>query len=288
MIDIIRLTKKSKCIMIICMLAVLMNSIRVCAANKNSSGSISLSGKYAVIMDGETGEIIYKKNAKTKCHNASTTKLMTAIVAVEENDDLKKKVKISGNAAGTDGVKLGMNAGEKYYMKDMISAMLILSACDCAVAVAEGTSGSVDKFMKLTNKKVKELGCKNTRFGTPSGLRSSKTHYTTAYDLALITKYAYDNDTIRKMLKKKSYSFKSAKGRKRSVKTTNFLLDSKKYYCVGKTGSGWTAKYCFAGVYTYKKHPYVITVLGSSGEYGRWSDTKKLIDYCRSYEKNKK
>ncbi len=182
------------------LIIIFTQSFSVTAKNKRSIGNLSLDGKYAVILDGETGEVLYKKNAKTKCHNASTTKLMTAITAVEENANLKKKVKISGNAAGQDGVKLGMYAGEKYYMKDLISAMLILSACDCADAVAEGTSGSVNKFMKVMNKKVKKLGCKNTKFGTPSGLRSSNTHYTTAYDIALITKYAYENKTLRNII----------------------------------------------------------------------------------------
>ncbi len=266
---------------IIMLIVLFSQTICTYAKNKNSFSDLPLNGKYAVILDGETGEVLYRKNAKTKCHNASTTKLMTAITAVEENTNLKKKVKISSRAAGQDGVKLGMYAGEKYYMKDLISAMLILSACDCADAVAEGTNGSVDKFMKVMNKKVKKIGCKNTRFGTPSGLRSSNPHYTTAYDLALITKYAYENKTIRKILKKSTYSFKSVEGRKRSIKSTNYLLDSKKYYCVGKTGSGWTAHYCFTGVYTCKGHPYVITTLGSMSESGRWSDARKMMDACR-------
>lgn len=134
----------------------MLQGISTHAESKSSFSDLSLNGKYAVILDGETGEVLYKKNAKTKCHNASTTKLMTAITAVEENANLKKKVKISGHAAGQNGVKLGMYAGEKYYMKDLISAMLIISACDCADAVAEGTSGSVDKFMKVMNKKVSQ------------------------------------------------------------------------------------------------------------------------------------
>ena len=270
---------------ILILVTLFFQTIDAHAKSKSTFSDLSLNGKYAVILDGETGEILYKKNEKTKCHNASTTKMMTAITAVEENTSLKKKVKISSHAASQDGVKLGMHAGEKYYMKDLISAMLILSACDCADAVAEGTSGSVNKFMKVMNKKVKRMGCKNTKFGTPSGLRSSNPHYTTAYDLALITKYAYDNDALRKILKKSTYSFKSVGGRKRSVKSSNYLLDSKKYYCVGKTGSGWTAHYCFTGVYTYKGHSYVITTLGSMSESGRWSDARKMMDACRKYEK---
>ena len=160
-----------------------------------------------------------------------------------------------------------------------------LLACDCAMAIAEGTSGSADRFMKTMNKKVKKIGCKHTKFATPSGLRSIKEHYTTAYDLSLITKRAYENDTIRKMLKKQIYSFKSLSGRKRTIRSTNELLNSKKNYCIGKTGSGWTAHYCFTGVYTYKGHTYVITTLGSTSEWGRWSDARKMMEACRSYIK---
>ena len=252
---------------------------------KTSKISLSLSGKRAVIMDMDSGKVIYSKNPKTKCHNASTTKLMTAIVAVEKNKSLKKKIRISSNANSVTGVRLGMSTGDRYYLWDLLHAMLLPSANDCAIAVAEGTSGSVDKFMKEVNKKAKNIGCKNTHFGTPNGLRSSKTHYTTAYDLALIMRYAYNNDTIRKILKKKSYSFKSIGGRYHSVTSTNHLLGSKDYYCVGKTGSGWTAKYCFAGVYTYKGHSYVIVTLGSSGDGARFDDARKMISACKKNAK---
>lgn len=252
---------------------------------KTSKISLSLSGKRAVIMDVDSGKVIYSKNAKTKCHNASTTKLMTAIVAVEKNKSLNKKVTISGNAAGADGVNLGLGCGSRYRMKDLLHGMLLPSANDCAVAVAEGTSGSVDKFMKAVNKKVKKIGCKNTHFGTPNGLRSGNPHYTTAYDLALIMRYAYQNQTIRKILQKKQYSFKSTGGRYHSVTSTNHLLSSKDYYCVGKTGSGWTAKYCFTGVYTYKGHSYVIVTLGSAGDGERFSDAKKMISACKKNAK---
>lgn len=139
--------------------------------------------------------------------------------------------------------------------------------------------------MKEVNKKVKKIGCKNTRFGTPNGLRSSKTHYTTAYDLALIMRYAYQNTTIRKILQKKRYSFKSIGGRYHSVTSTNHLLNSKDYYCVGKTGSGGTAKYCFTGVYTYKGHSYVIVTLGSSGDGARFRDARKIISACKKNAK---
>ncbi|MCM1181300.1 MAG: serine hydrolase [Clostridium sp.] len=277
-----RYTNLYKIFLSILLVAAMLTVTSIPAYAKTSSKiSLSLNGKRAIIMDMDSGEVLYSKNAKQKCHNASTTKLMTAVVAVEKNKSLNKKVKISGNAAGADGVVVSLARGSRYRMKDLLHGMLIPSANDCAVAVAEGTSGSVSKFMKEVNKKVKKIGCKNTRFGTPNGLRSSKPHYTTAYDLALIMRYAYQNDTIRKILQKKSYSFKSTGGRRHSVKSTNHLLGSKDYYCVGKTGTGWTAKYCFTGVYTYKGHSYVIVTLGSAGDGERFSDARKMISACK-------
>ncbi|MDE6626901.1 MAG: serine hydrolase [Lachnospiraceae bacterium] len=266
---------------VILIAAITITTSAPACAKTSSKISLSLNGRRAIIMDMDTGEVLYSKNAKTKCHNASTTKLMTAVVAVEKNKSLNKKVTISGKAAGADGVSLSLGRGSRYSMKDLLHGMLLPSANDCAIAVAEGTSGSVDKFMKEVNKKVKKLGCKNTHFDTPNGLRSGNPHYTTAYDLALIMRYAYQNDTIRKILQKKSYSFQSTGGRRHSVKSTNYLLGSRDYYCVGKTGSGWTAKYCFTGVYTYKGHSYVIVTLGSAGDGQRFSDARKMISACR-------
>jgi len=250
---------------------------------------LSLTGKCAVIMDMDSGKILYSKNGNVKRHNASTTKLATAIVAVERNKSLKKKIKISGNASNNgssaDTVKLGMSTGDSYYLKDLLHAMLLKSANDTAVAIAEGTSGSEARFMKQVNKKMKKIGCKNTVFGTPNGLRSSNTHYTTAKDLAKIMRYAYQNDTIRKILKKKTYSFKSIRGRRHTVSSTNALLNSKDYYCVGKTGNGWTAQYCYTGVYTYKGHSYVIVTLGNATDGGKWSDAKKMMAACKKHAK---
>lgn len=251
--------------------------------------SLPLNCQRAVIMDLDSGKVIYRKNATQKCHNASTTKLMTAIVAAEKNSSLNKKVRISYNASapagGSTAVRLGMSVGDQYRMKDLLHAMLLMSANDSAVAVAEGTSGSVAKFMRVVNRKAKKIGCKNTVFGTPNGLRSGATHYTTAYDMALIMRHAYNNKKLRNIMKKSTYSFRSAYGRSHTVSSTNVLLGSKYYYCIGKTGYGWTADYCFAGVYTYREHSYVVVVLGSGRDETRWSDVKCMISACKKNAK---
>lgn len=114
--------------------AMLITTSAPAYAKTSSKISLSLNGKRAIIMDMDTGEVLYSKNAKKRCHNASTTKLMTAIVAVEKNKSLNKKVTISGNAAGADGVSLSLVRGSRYRMKDLLHGMLIPSANDCAVA----------------------------------------------------------------------------------------------------------------------------------------------------------
>lgn len=279
-----------KKLIIVFLIAILtLTSVQLVHAKTSSDMNLSLTGKRAVIMDIDSGKLLYKKNDTVRCHNASTTKLATAIVAVEQNKSLKKKIRISYNASNngssSDTVKLGMRTGDSYYLNDLLHAMLLKSANDTAVAIAEGTSGSESLFMKQINKKMKTIGCKNTVFGTPNGLRSSNTHYTTAKDLALIMRYAYQNDTIQNILKKKSYSFKSIHGRYHTVTNTNVLLNSKDYYCVGKTGNGWTAQYCYTGVYTYKGHSYAIVTLGNATDSGKWSDAKKMIAACKKHAK---
>ncbi len=276
---------------IILLSVIIMSNVFTSYAKIQNSGiKLTLTGKTAVIMDLDSGKILYEKNSKIKRHNASTTKLATAIVAVEHNKSLKKRIKISANAStngsSPDAVKLGMSTGDSYYLEDLLYAMLLKSANDSAVAIAEGTSGSEIRFMKQVNKKMKEIGCKNTVFGTPNGLRSSKLHYTTAQDMAYIMRYAYQNQIIRKILKTKNYSFKSMAGRSHTVKNTNYLLNNKDYYCVGKTGNGWTAKYCYAGVYTYKDHSYVLVTLGNDTDSGKWNDAKKMITACKKHAKN--
>lgn len=245
--------------------------------------TLSVKGKSAIIMDMDNGAILYEKKAYTKRANASTVKLLTAAVAVEHMP-LSKRIKITSYAAKTEPQKLYMRRGDRYYLKDLLYSMLMRSDNDCAVAVAEGTAGSVKKFMRLANQKAQEIGCSNTYFSTPNGLDTNGKQYTTAYDLALITKYAYSNDTVQKILKKKTYRFKSKQGRRHTVRNINILLDSKKYYCVGKTGYTSRAGFCFAGVYTYQGHSYVLITLGCKTSVKRWNDVKKMIRACQSIQ----
>ena len=272
--------KKIGILCYVVMVIVVLSPIPVFARNKIS---VSVDAKRAIIMDMETEEVLYGKHIREKCENASTTKLLTAITAVEKTS-LKKKVRISGNVIRTEPTCYRFRQGDTYYMKELLHAMLIMSANDAAVAVAEGSSGSVNRFLKQANAKAKKMGCKDTHFATVNGLHTDQRHYTTAYDMAKITKYAYGIPQLRNIMKKSGYTVKSTTGRKKKVESTNVLLKSKKFYCVGKTGTGSVARYCFAGVYTYRKHPYVLVVFGCSKEENRWKDIKHMINACRKYQ----
>ena len=292
-------TKTCKKMGLLCFLVVMITvsfSLNATAKNKIS---VSVNGKRAIIMDMETEEVLYGKNIKNeifiypitlrvkkKCETASTTKLLTAITA-EDRTSLSKKVRISNKVVRTEPTCFYFRQGDTYYMKELLRAMLIMSANDASVAVAEGSGGSVNRFLRKMNAKAKKIGCKNTHFATVNGLHTNKKHYTTAYDMALIVKYAYSNAEIRKILKKRNYTVKSTNGKKKKIKSTNILLNSKKYYCVGKTGTGSVARYCFAGVYTHKDHHYVLVTFGCDKDADRWMDVKRMINACRKYEKQR-
>ena len=149
----------------------------------------------AVLMDGDSGRVLYEKEGETPLANASTTKVLTCIVALESSpgDDY---VQVSQKAASQPEVKLGLQKGEQYYLEDLLYSLLLQSHNDSAVAIAEHIGGSVKKFSDMMNSKAREIGCTDTHFITPNGLDaedSGGTHHTTASDLALIMRYAIKN-----------------------------------------------------------------------------------------------
>lgn len=241
---------------------------------------LSLKSKSAIVMNLTTGGVIYGKKAYKKRANASTTKLLTALVAAERMP-LNIRIKISRKASLVEPQKLYVKKDDALYLKDLMYSMLMRSDNDCAIAVAEGTAGNVKAFMKEANERARELGCTGTHFATPNGLDAGKNHYSTAYDMALITRAAYENPTVRSMMRKKTYSFRSKKGRYYKVYNLNPLLKKKKYYCPGKTGFTYKAGYCFAGVYHANGHDYVLVTLGAATSTARWEDVYKMMDICR-------
>lgn len=250
------------------------------AGRLNTTGAkISLSSPCGILINAKTGKIVYGKNETMTHSNASTTKIMTCILALEESK-LTEKVTVSANAAAQEPTKLYMQTGDRFYMRDLLYSLMLPSHNDTAIAIAEHVSGSTAKFVKLMNKKAKELGCTNTHFATPNGLDRGLNHYTTASDLAKIAQYAYQNATFQKIVNTSSYSFTSIKGRNYRVTTTNELLGSQPGLVGMKTGYTNKAGYCFVGVVKSKKgNTYISVNLGGSSSQARWDDARKLLNY---------
>lgn len=159
---------------------------------------LPVSARSSILMEQDSGRVIYENNAHEKSKIASITKIMTALLAIESGK-LDETVTISGNAAGTEGSSLFLKNGEKMKLEDLTYGLMLRSGNDAAVAIAEYVGGSLDGFVWMMNRKAEEIGMKNTNFSNPHGLDNTKNHYSTAYDMALLTQYAMKNDTYRKI-----------------------------------------------------------------------------------------
>jgi serine-type D-Ala-D-Ala carboxypeptidase (penicillin-binding protein 5/6) len=211
-------------------------SILVCFFMANitilEAESVYVSGESAILMDQETGRVLYEKNADNKTLIASITKIMTAIVAIESSET-DKEVTITKNAVGTEGSSIYLKEGEKFTVKELLYGLMLRSGNDAAVAISEEVGGSTEGFVHLMNEKAMWIGMNNTHFDNPHGL-DSETHYSTAYDMALLTKYAMENNLYQTI--SGTTSFK-ANSREYSWKNKNKLLTAFYEYCTGgKTG----------------------------------------------------
>ncbi|QXM05915.1 D-alanyl-D-alanine carboxypeptidase family protein [Crassaminicella indica] len=246
----------------------------------------------AILIDADTGDILYEKNAHTQMYPASTTKIMTAILTLE-NANLKDKIIIDKDTPFTEGTRIYVMEGEEFTVEQLLYALLIDSANDAAVALAKHVSGSVEEFAKLMNKKAKELGAKNTHFVNPNGL-SDDQHLTTAYDLAMIAKYAMTIPKFREIVKTIRYKIPPTNKQveTRYFKNKNkFLWSSSKILYKGKwipikydivegikTGYTSVAKQCLVALAKKDGHRIISVVLKAEGK-NLWVDSRTLIDY---------
>ena len=270
--------------------------VLICAGHINVSGEETkeikdsdLISKSAVIIDGKTGRVLYGKNYEQKMAMASTTKIMTCIVALE-NSKLDAVVEVSSRAAGMPKVHMNIKKGEKYYMKDLLHAMMLESFNDVSVAVAEGVAGSVEAFAKLMNEKARSIGAFHTNFVTPNGLDADK-HYSTAYDMALIGAYAIKNKIFLEITNTKSYHLSDVDN-KRNFNVTNrdaFLTMDNSAIGI-KTGFTGKAGYCFVGAVKSKGRVFVSSVLACGwppNKSYKWKDTMCLMNYGKEHYNNK-
>lgn len=189
-----------------------------------AEGSYS-SAKAMCVMETSSKRVLNSKNMDTKLAMASTTKIMTAITAIENCDDLDKTFEISPKAVGVPGTSLYLRKGEVFSTRDLLYGLMLISGNDASVAIGEHISGSVSEFVKLMNKTAKKIGAESSHFDNTHGL-DSKTHYTTAYDLALITSYAMMNPTFKEIVSTKNVKITNTDGKSRYLKNKNKLLNS--------------------------------------------------------------
>ncbi len=239
----------------------------------------------AVLMDGESGRVLYEKDGERPLANASTTKVLTCIVALESSpgDDY---VLVSQNAASQPEVKLGLQKGEQYYLEDLLYSLMLKSHNDTAVAIAEHCGGSVEGFARMLNRKAKQIGCKNTYFITPNGLDAEDAngkHHTTAKDLALIMRYAIKNETFLHIAQTRDYTFSEITGKRTfSVHNANAFLDMRDGVLAGKTGYTSQAGYCYVCAWEKEGKTFIVSLLGCgwpNHKTYKWSDTEKLLDF---------
>lgn len=244
-------------------------------------GGLKLKAAAACVYSVEDKQVLYDINMHKKLPNASTTKMITAILALENSKD-SDVVPVSRRAAITYYSSFPFRKGYKFYMGDLLRAMLIVSSNESASAVAEYVGGSYEAFAKIMNKRAKELGAKHTNFVTPSGL-DAKGHHSTAYDLAMINAEAIKSDEYNKIMLMKKHKFRcvNKKNEKFEAKATNDLLKEKiKGYMGGKTGTTPQAGNCLSSAYKWKGKEYIIVVLDAGD---RFEATKKLMKYVRKY-----
>lgn len=193
------------------------------------------SAKAMCVMEQSSKRVLYSKNSSAQLPMASTTKIMTAITAIENCDDLDKTFEISPKAVGISGTSLYLRKGEVMSTRDLLYGLMLISGNDASVAIGEHVSGSMKKFVELMNQTAQKIGAKNSHFDNTHGL-DSKTHHTTAEDLALITSYALANDTFKEIVSTKNTKITNADGKTRYLKNKNKLLTSLDGCCGVKTG----------------------------------------------------
>lgn len=235
-----------------------------------------ISAKSAIVIDSDSGVILYEKNAYTPRSMASTTKIMTALLAIESNR-LEETVCISREMLNTEGSSLGLKVGDKISLYDLIVGMMLTSGNDSANAVACFVSGSIDSFADLMNQRGREIGMSSTCFVTPSGLDEGN-HHSTAYDMALLTSVAVKNKTFCKIVSMQRADI-TISDKKVTVYNHNKLLSYDKDIFGVKTGYTEKAGRCLVSAKNYCNNKLICVTLSASDD---WNDHLSLYDRCES------
>ncbi|MCD8346481.1 MAG: D-alanyl-D-alanine carboxypeptidase [Lachnospiraceae bacterium] len=253
--------------------------------------SLDLYAASAVLMDGTSGRVLYNKDGDTPLPMASTTKIMTCILALESmTEDTEIICTVSGTASAQPEVKLGMITGDSFYLSDLLYSLMLESHNDTAVCIAETVGGSVENFAAMMNAKAAEIGCTQTYYITPNGLDAEDEngeHHTTAHDLALVMRYCLTqspkSEEFLAVTQTASYTFSNISGtRTYSCTNHNAFLNLMEGALSGKTGFTGKAGYCYIGALSRDGKLLIVALLacGWPNNKGyKWVDTKKLMNY---------
>lgn len=245
---------------------------------------LTLHANSAVLIDASNGRVLYEKNGDEVLPMASTTKIMTCILALEYGE-MSDVIEASARAASMPDVQLGLRKGEQYTLEDLLYSLMLESHNDSAVAIAEHIGGSVEEFAKLMNQKARDIGAGDTYFITPNGLDAEDEagiHATTAKDLAKIAAYAIENQDFLRITGTKEYRFQDVE-KKRSYYLSNHdaFLNQMDGAIGIKTGFTGKAGYCFVGALTRDGKTFVSVVLASGWpphKTYKWTDTRALMN----------
>lgn len=268
--------KKNKIISIFILLNLIIVNIDYIKVN---AMEINVNARAAVAIDSKSRIVLYEKNAHMLIPMASTTKIMTALVALKYGD-LNKKYEISSKASAIRGSTVGYKKGDMISLKELIYGLMLRSGNDAAIAIAEGIGGSVDEFVRIMNEYANQIGLCSTNFESPHGL-DSENHYCSAYDLALITIKAREDKLFNEIVSTKDIEKKDSNF-SRSYHNINKILWLLPESNGVKTGYTGKAGKCLVSSVDVMKNDVVIVVLNSPD---RWKETKKINDYInKNYE----
>jgi D-alanyl-D-alanine carboxypeptidase (penicillin-binding protein 5/6) len=250
---------------------------------KEAFASINISSQKAVLIDAQTGQVLYSKNARAASYPASITKIMTAILALERGN-LDEYVPVSRKASYIDGSRIYLLEGEEVTLEQVLYGLMLESGNDAAIAIAEYIAGSVEEFTVMMNDKAAQLGAQNTSFSNPNGLPDPN-HVTTALDMALIAKHAMSLPKFREIVSTVRYIIPET-----NMQDTRYLYNgnrlikntSDKYEGANgiKTGYTLAAKHCFVGSAQRDGREYITVILNEPSSNTLWNNTKALLDYA--------
>jgi D-alanyl-D-alanine carboxypeptidase (penicillin-binding protein 5/6) len=235
-----------------------------------------LTANTAILWDPASNQRYFDLGADREVFPASTTKVLTALLVLE-NLPLDKYVTVSEHATQVPQTKLGLRAGESYRVRDLLYGLILKSANDAAVALAEAVAGSEEKFVEMMNARVKQIGATHSHFANPHGLPSQGPQFTTASDMALIFNQALKNDFFRQVITFKYFVIYSKGGRRCFLKSHNrTLFLNWRRHVFGKTGYTIEAQSCFVGYIPRRNGILIIAVYGCRR---RWTDMKYIIEH---------